>query len=102
MTHTITNSNYKQTLEENKIVVLDFWASWCPPCKAFGPIFEQWSETRSDVLCGKVNTDEESEIAKAEGIKNIPTIIFYKEGKLIKKNVGGLSLEELDSIIASL
>jgi thioredoxin 1 len=79
----ITSENFETTIEQSPIVVLDFWASWCPPCRAFAPIFEGAAEQHSDVTFGKVNTEEEVELARSFAVRAIPTVIAFKKGMLV-------------------
>ena len=84
---------------DNGISVVDFWASWCGPCKMFSPIFDEVSNEYSNINFYKVNVDENREIAKKYGIMSIPTIILFKDGKEIKRNIGFLSKEEFKSFL---
>ena len=84
---------------DNGISVVDFWASWCGPCKMFSPIFDEVSNEYSNINFYKVNVDENREIAKKYGIMSIPTIILFKDGKEIKRNIGFLSKEEFKNFL---
>ena len=85
----ITDSNYKEFLAEGKPVVIDFWAPWCGPCKMVGPIIEELAaEYEGRVLIGKCDVDENDDVAAEFGIRNIPTVLFFKDGKLVDKQVG--------------
>lgn len=85
----ITDATLEEVLQTNKLVVIDFWASWCGPCKMIGPIIEEVSEEYEDkVIVGKVDVDNNDEAAAKYGIRNIPTILFIKNGEIVDKVVG--------------
>ncbi len=95
----MTSQNIEETINNNKIVIIDFWAPWCGPCKQFGPVFEQSATKNLDVIHAKVNTDNEQEIAGSFEIKSIPTIAIFKEQTLIYHEAGSLPEEALDQIL---
>ena len=83
----LTTQNFSTSIAKGNTVV-DFWAPWCGPCKMMGPIFEETSKDHKDVAFAKVNTDEASDVAGSQGIRGIPTLIFYKDGKEVARHVG--------------
>ena len=85
----ITDNNFKEILAEGKPVVIDFWAPWCGPCKMVGPIIEELAgEYEGKALIGKCDVDENGDVAAENGIRNIPTVLFFKNGELVDKQVG--------------
>ncbi|MBT8419773.1 MAG: thioredoxin fold domain-containing protein [Gammaproteobacteria bacterium] len=95
----LTNENFDQTIENSDIVFLDFWASWCAPCKTFGPVFEAASEKHPDIVFGKVNTEEEKELAQRYQIRSIPSIMIYREQIPLFLQPGALPGTALDDLI---
>ncbi len=98
----ITNANIAETLTQNKITIVDFWAEWCGPCKMLGPIINELASDNEDTAIGKVNVDENQATAVAYGIRSIPTIIFFKDGREVEKIVGLKSKAELQAKIDAL
>lgn len=86
---TITNDNFEnEVLNSDKTVLLDFWASWCGPCRMLSPIVDEIAEEREDIKVGKVNVDEERELAEKFSIMSIPTLIVFKNGEIVNQAMG--------------
>lgn len=98
MAFEITDSNFEtEVLNNEKVTLIDFWAEWCGPCRAIGPIVEELAkEYDGKALIGKVNVDENPEITVKYGIRNIPTILFIKKGEIVDKQVGAVPKSMLE------
>jgi len=96
---TITKENFNETIENNDVVILDFWAEWCGPCKAFAPTFEKMSEEYPNVVFGKIDTEAEQEIAQAFRIRSIPTLMIFREQIMLFNEAGSLPESQLKEIL---
>ena len=95
----LTQHTFESTVTDNDIVIIDFWAPWCAPCRAFAPTFESVSENHSDVVFAKVNTEEEQALAAAFQIRSIPTLMVFREKVIIFAQPGMLSAGQLEDVI---
>lgn len=92
----ITKESFnEEVLNSQDLVLVDFWATWCGPCKALGPILEEFANENKNIKVGKINVDEQPELASQFRVMSIPTLLLFKNGEVIKKSVGLLSKEEL-------
>ncbi|WNB86679.1 thioredoxin [Cellulomonas sp. ATA003] len=97
----LTGTTIEQTIKDNDIVLVDFWAEWCGPCKRFGPVFEASSETHTDVVHAKVDTEAEQALAGELGITSIPTLMAFREGILVFNQAGALPAPALEQVLTA-
>lgn len=94
----LTSEDFRETVSKG-IVLVDFWAPWCGPCRRFGPIFEAASENHPEVVFGKVNTDEQQKLATEFGIQSIPTLMAFRDGVVVFNQPGALAAKDLDELV---
>ncbi len=98
-----TDQTAREAIESGKPVVIDFWATWCGPCIKLGPIVEELAEKYGDqVTVGKLNIDENNDIASENRVRNIPTVLFFKDGAVVERSVGLVKLSDLESKLAKI
>ena len=96
----LTKDDFEKTINDNPIVVIDFWAPWCGPCRGFAPIYEKSSEAHPDVVFAKINTDEQQELAGSFGIRSIPTLMVFRDKVILYQQAGALPGNALEQVIA--
>jgi thioredoxin 1 len=95
----LTQENFETTIRGNPMVIIDFWAPWCGPCKGFAPVYEKAAEAHPDVVFAKVNTDDQQELAGAFGIRSIPTLMVFREQIILFQQAGALPGNALEQVI---
>lgn len=95
----ITSENFESIIDNNPIVFLDFWATWCGPCKSFGPVFEAAAEAHPDIVFGKIDTDAQQELASVFGIRSVPTLAVIRERIMVFRESGALPASALEQIV---
>ena len=96
----LTSSTFEQTVRGNDIVLVDFWAAWCGPCRMFAPVYEKAAEQHTDVVFGKVDTEAEQILASQVGITSIPTLMAFRENVLVFSQPGALPAASLEQVIS--
>lgn len=95
----LTKDNFEQTINGNPIVIIDFWAPWCGPCRGFAPVFDKASESHPDIVFAKVNSDEQQELAGSFNIRSIPTLMVFREKVILFQQAGALPGQALEQVL---
>lgn len=102
MTTTLTAENFEETVTSNDVVLVDFWAAWCGPCRMFAPVYDKAAAAHPDIVFGKVDTEAQQALAAAAGISSIPTLMGFRGGVLVFSQPGALPAAALEEVIAGI
>lgn len=97
----LTKENFETTVSGDGIVLVDFWAAWCGPCRMFAPVFEEASDKHSDIVFGKIDTEDQQQLAAAANIRSIPTLMAFRDGILVFSQAGALPAPSLEQLIGA-
>lgn len=95
----LTQESFEKTIQDNDIVLVDWWADWCGPCKMFAPVYEDISGKHDDIVFGKIDTEDQQQLAAAAGISSIPTLMAFRENVLVFSQPGAINAQQLDQLI---
>lgn len=97
----LTKDNFETTVSGDGIVLVDFWAAWCGPCRMFAPVFEEASDKHADIVFGKIDTEDQQQLAAAANIRSIPTLMAFRDGILVFSQAGALPAPSLEQLIGA-
>lgn len=95
----LTQETFQETIENNDIVLVDWWADWCGPCKMFAPVYDEVSQKHDDIVFGKIDTEAQQQLAAAAGISSIPTLMAFRENVLVFSQPGAINAQQLDQLV---
>jgi len=98
-TKELTQESFQETIEGNDIVLVDWWADWCGPCKMFAPVYDEVSQKHDDIVFGKIDTEDQQQLAAAAGISSIPTLMAFRENVLVFSQPGAINAQQLEHLI---
>lgn len=95
----LTQESFEKTIQDNDIVLVDWWAEWCGPCKMFAPVYDEVSQQHDDIVFGKIDTEDQQQLAAAAGISSIPTLMAFRENVLVFSQPGAINAQQLAQLI---